>query len=110
VPSPLVCIVAVTLVGHWLGLPLKTVADLGQLPGALPAFALARGAAHARDAALIALPAFAIAMVGLLESMMTASVVDELTDTPSSKNRECSGLGIWPTSRPVSSAASRAAE
>jgi SulP family sulfate permease len=43
---------------------------------------------------LIALPAFAIAMVGLLESMMTASVADELTDTPSSKNRECSGLGV----------------
>jgi SulP family sulfate permease len=42
VPSPLVCIVVVTLVGHWLGLPLKTVADLGQLPMRLPAFALPR--------------------------------------------------------------------
>jgi SulP family sulfate permease len=43
---------------------------------------------------IIAMPALAIAMVGLLESMMTARVVDELTDTPSSKNRECTGLGI----------------
>jgi SulP family sulfate permease len=94
VPSPLVCIVAVTLVGHWLGLPLKTVADLGQLPGALPAFALPEVPLTLETLRIIALPAFAIAMVGLLESMMTASVVDELTDTPSSKNRECSGLGV----------------
>lgn len=43
---------------------------------------------------IIVLPALAIAMVGLLESMMTARVVDELTDTPSNKNRECTGLGI----------------
>lgn len=94
VPSPLVCIVVVTLVGHWLDLPLKTVADLGQLPGALPAFALPDVPLTLETLRIIALPAFAIAMVGLLESMMTASVVDELTDTPSSKNRECSGLGV----------------
>lgn len=94
VPSPLVCIVVVTLVGHWLQLPLKTVADLGLLPAALPAFALPSVPLSMETLRLIALPALAIAMVGLLESMMTASVVDELTDTPSSKNRECSGLGI----------------
>jgi SulP family sulfate permease len=89
VPSPLVCIVVVTLAGQWLGLPLKTVADLGQLPDALPAFAL-----PAVPLTLETLRIIAIAMVGLLESMMTASVVDELTDTPSSKNRECGGLGL----------------
>lgn len=94
VPSPLVCIVLVTLLGHGLGLPLKTVADLGALPDALPAFALPAVPLSLDTLRLIALPALAIAMVGLLESMMTASVVDELTDTPSSKNRECSGLGL----------------
>ena len=94
VPSPLVCIVVVALVGHWLGLPLKTVADLGLLPDALPAFAWPSVPLSMQTLQLIALPAFAIAMVGLLESMMTASVVDEVTDTPSSKNRECRGLGI----------------
>ncbi len=94
VPSPLVCIVVLTLVGHWMHLPLQTVADLGLLPDALPAFALPSVPFSIETLRLIALPAFAIAMVGLLESMMTASVVDELTDTPSSKNRECSGLGI----------------
>ena len=94
VPSPLVCIVVLTLVGQWLHLPLKTVADLGLLPDALPVFALPNVPFSMETLRLIALPAFAIAMVGLLESLMTASVVDELTDTPSSKNKECSGLGF----------------
>ncbi|RYF32273.1 MAG: SulP family inorganic anion transporter, partial [Comamonadaceae bacterium] len=94
VPSPLICIVVLTLVASGFGLPLKTVADLGQLPDALPVFAWLDVPFSLETLRLVALPALAIAMVGLLESMMTASVVDELTDTPSSKNRECSGLGI----------------
>ena len=94
VPSPLVCIVVLTLVGQWLHLPLKTVADLGALPQALPAFAWPDVPFSLETLRRIALPACAIAMVGLLESLMTASVVDELTDTPSAKNRECSGLGL----------------
>ncbi|RZI91889.1 MAG: SulP family inorganic anion transporter [Variovorax sp.] len=94
VPSPLICIVVLTLVASWFGLPLKTVADLGQLPDSLPVFAWLDVPFSLETLRLVALPALAIAMVGLLESMMTASVVDELTDTPSSKNRECSGLGI----------------
>lgn len=94
VPSPLVCIVVLTLLGYWLHLPLKTVADLGLLPDALPTFALPDVPFSMETLRLIAFPALAIAMVGLLESLMTASVVDELTDTPSSKNRESSGLGM----------------
>ena len=94
VPSPLICIVVLTLVAQWLDLPLKTVADLGALPDALPVFALPQVPVSLETLRLIALPAFAIAMVGLLESLMTASVVDELTDTPSNKNRECTGLGV----------------
>ena len=43
---------------------------------------------------IIAPTAFAIAIVGLLESLMTASIVDELTDTSSDKNRECLGQGL----------------
>ncbi|MDP9898057.1 SulP family inorganic anion transporter [Variovorax ginsengisoli] len=93
VPSPLICIVVLTVIASWFGLPLKTVADLGTLPDALPVFAWLDVPLTLETLRLIAFPALAIAMVGLLESMMTASVVDELTDTPSSKNRECSGLG-----------------
>jgi len=94
IPSPLICIVVLTVLAQWLDLPLKTVADLGKLPDSLPLFAWPDLPIDLQTLRLIALPACAIAMVGLLESMMTASVVDELTDTPSSRNRECSGLGI----------------
>ncbi|MEK8028461.1 SulP family inorganic anion transporter [Pseudaquabacterium rugosum] len=94
VPSPLVCIVVLTLAAQVGGLPLKTVADLGALPEGLPSFGLPQVPWSWETLRLIALPALAIAMVGLLESLMTASVVDELTDTPSDKNRECSGLGL----------------
>ena len=94
IPSPLVCIVVLTLVASWFGLSVKTVADLGLLPDSMPTFGWPGVPLTFDTLRLIALPALAIAMVGLLESMMTASVVDELTDTPSDKNRECSGLGV----------------
>ena len=94
IPSPLVCIVVLTLVASWFGLPVRTVADLGLLPDSMPTFGWPGVPLTLDTLRLIALPALAIAMVGLLESMMTASVVDELTDTPSDKNRECSGLGV----------------
>jgi len=94
IPSPLICILVLTGAAHALDLPLKTVADLGHLPDSLPSWALPDVPLSWRTLQLIALPALAIAMVGLLESLMTASVVDEQTDTPSAKNRECSGLGL----------------
>jgi SulP family sulfate permease len=94
IPSPLICIVVLTLGAVVLQLPVMTVADLGTLPDALPAFAWPSVPLTMETLQIIAGPALAIAMVGLLESMMTASVVDDLTDTPSSKNRECTGLGI----------------
>lgn len=95
VPSPLICIAVLSALAAWLNLPVPTVADLGRLPGALPQWlGWPQVPVDLQTLRIIAMPALAIAMVGLLESMMTARVVDELTDTPSSKNRECSGLGM----------------
>ena len=94
IPSPLICVVLVSVLNATLGLQLPTVADLGQLPDALPLFGLPQVPLSLETLQIIALPALAIAMVGLLESVLTASVIDELTDTPSNKNRECSGLGL----------------
>lgn len=94
IPPPLICVVALTILSSTLGLSLATVADLGQLPDALPIFALPEVPASLETLRIIALPALAIAMVGLLESVLTARVVDEMTETPSDKNRECSGLGL----------------
>ncbi|MGV1754033.1 SulP family inorganic anion transporter [Agrobacterium sp. CG674] len=94
VPSPLICILVLTGVSIFLQLPVMTVADLGKLPDSLPMFAWPQVPLTLETLKIIVGPALAIAMVGLLESMMTASVVDDLTGTPSSKNRECTGLGI----------------
>jgi SulP family sulfate permease len=93
-PSPLICVVVLTIASMTLKLPVLTVADLGRLPDSLPFFAWPAVPLNLETLRIIAGPALAIAMVGLLESMMTASVVDDLTDTPSSKNRECAGLGL----------------
>ena len=94
IPSPLICVLVLTVLSSALGLPLKTVADLGHLPGSLPLFALPEVPASLQTLRIIALPALAIAMVGLLESVLTAAVVDDMTGTPSNKNRECTGLGL----------------
>ena len=94
IPSPLICVVVLTVLASALGLHLPTVGDLGRLPDALPVFALPQVPVSLDTLRIILLPALAIAMVGLLESVLTAAVVDELTDTPSDKNRECAGLGV----------------
>ncbi len=94
VPSPLICILVLTAVSVGFQLPVMTIADLGKLPDSLPIFSWPAVPLTLDTIKIIAGPALAIAMVGLLESMMTASVVDDLTGTPSSKNRECTGLGI----------------
>ena len=94
IPPPLICVLVLTLLSQALGLPLATVADLGRLPEALPSLALPAVPLSLETLRIIALPALAIAMVGLLESVLTAAVVDEMTETPSDKNRECSGLGL----------------
>lgn len=94
IPSPLICIIVLTVASIALQLPVMTIADLGKLPDSLPVFGWPAVPMTLETLTIIAGPALAIAMVGLLESMMTASVVDDLTGTPSSKNRECTGLGI----------------
>jgi len=94
IPSPLICILVLTAASISLQLPVTTVADLGKLPDSFPVFSWPTVPVTLETLKIIAGPALAIAMVGMLESMMTASVVDDLTGTPSSKNRECTGLGI----------------
>ena len=94
VPSPLVTILVLTAVSVGFGLDLRTVGDMGELPSTLPTF-LIPDVPFTLDTLLIILPYSAgIAVVGLLESLMTAQVVDDLTDTGSDKNRECVGQGI----------------
>ena len=94
VPSPLVCIVLLTVISMLLGLDLRTVGDMGDLPNQLPTFLLP-DIPLTLETLLIILPySVMLAAVGILESLMTAVIVDDLTDTPSQKNRECAGQGI----------------
>jgi len=94
VPSPLVCIIALTAAAMALGLDLRTVGDMGDLPSTLPVFLIPQ-IPLSLETLLIILPySAAVAAVGLLESLMTATIVDDLTDTTSDKNRECIGQGI----------------
>jgi SulP family sulfate permease len=94
IPSPLVCIVVLTALALYFNFDLRTVGDMGELPDTLPIFLLPDIPLNFETLKIIFPVAAAIAVVGLLESLMTASLVDDLTDTPSDKNRECIGQGI----------------
>jgi len=94
VPSPLVCIIVLTVVSLSFGLDVRTVGDMGELPSTLPVFLIPDIPLNL-DTLMIILPySAAVAVVGLLESLMTAQIVDDLTDTPSDKNQECIGQGL----------------
>jgi sulfate permease, SulP family len=94
IPSPLVAIVVLTILTVVFKLPVRTVADLGELPSALPTFGLP-DVPFTLETLRILLPvAMTLAAVGLLESLLTAQIVDDMTDTPSNKNRECVGQGV----------------
>ncbi|MBF6734846.1 SulP family inorganic anion transporter, partial [Acinetobacter baumannii] len=93
-PSPLICIVLLTLFALFIGLDVRTVGDMGQLPDTLPIFLLPDIPLNLETLAIILPYSLGLAAVGLLESMMTATIVDDLTDTTSDKNRECKGQGV----------------
>jgi SulP family sulfate permease len=94
IPSPLICILVLTAFSMLVPMPVHRVADLGRLPDSLPAFLIPDVPFNLETLRIVAPYALAMAVVGLLESMMTASVVDDMTDTTSSKAQECTGLGI----------------
>lgn len=94
IPSPLVALFVMTTAVISLGIEVPTVGDMGELPTTLPIFALPQ-VPFSLETLRIVLPySLTMAIVGLLASFLTASLVDELTDTPSDKNREAKGQGI----------------
>ncbi|MGE4593809.1 SulP family inorganic anion transporter [Alcaligenes sp.] len=94
IPSPLVCIVVLTIVAIVLDLDIRTVGHMGDLPDSLPVFLLPNIPLTFETLQIIFPYAATLTVVGLLESLMTAQIVDDLTDTPSNKNRECAGQGV----------------
>ncbi|MBW3098475.1 SulP family inorganic anion transporter [Pseudohoeflea coraliihabitans] len=94
IPSPLVTIVVLTALSLALGLDIRTVGDMGDLPDTLPVFLLP-DIPLTFETLMIILPySVGVAAVGLLESLMTQTIVDDLTDTDSNRNQECIGQGV----------------
>ncbi len=94
VPAPLIAIIVLTLITFFGGNLFPTVADMGELPSTLPLFALP-AVPFSLETLMIVLPyALPLAMVGIIESLLTANLLDEMTETGSDKNREARGQGI----------------
>ncbi|GJE55823.1 MULTISPECIES: SulP family inorganic anion transporter [Methylobacterium] len=94
VPSPLVAIAVLTAVTAAFHLDVRTVAHLGALPSTLPSLSLPQVPLTFETLHILLPYAATLAAVGLLESLLTAQIVDDMTDTGSSKNRECAGQGV----------------
>ncbi|RVT93377.1 SulP family inorganic anion transporter [Sphingomonas crocodyli] len=93
VPSPLVAILVLSAISIGMGLPVNTVGDMGKLPDGLPGFALPQVPLTLETLRIILPYSLAMAAVGLLESLLTAQIVDDMTDTDSDKRVECAGQG-----------------
>jgi len=94
VPAPLIAIVVLTGAVVVLGIAVPTVGDQGELPRSLPQLLLPAVPLEWETLQIIAPYALAVAVVGLLESLMTAKLVDDITDTRSGKTREAWGQGV----------------
>ena len=94
IPSPLVALAVMTIATITLGIDVPTVGDMGELPTAPPVFALPQVPFTFETLRIILPYSFTLAIVGLIASFLTASLVDDFTDTPSDKNREAKGQGV----------------
>ncbi|MEE4349193.1 MAG: SulP family inorganic anion transporter [Pacificimonas sp.] len=94
IPSPLVAIVLLTAFTMWFGIDVNTVGEMGELPSTLPLFALPEVPLTLETLQIIFPYSLTMAAVGLLESMLTAQIIDDLLDNGSDKRREMAGQGL----------------
>nr|WP_254177979.1 MULTISPECIES: SulP family inorganic anion transporter [unclassified Planococcus (in: firmicutes)] len=94
IPAPLIALVVLTVVAIYSGFELRTVGDLGTISQTLPSFLLPDVPFNLQTLSIIFPYSLALAIVGLLESLLTANIVDDMTDTTSDKNKEARGQGI----------------
>ncbi|EAS45583.1 SulP family inorganic anion transporter [Photobacterium profundum] len=93
-PSPLVCIIAITIFSVMYNIDIRTVGDMGSLPDSLPVFMFPDIPFSLETLNIIFPYSLALAVVGVLESLMTAKIIDDITDTDSDTNSECKGQGL----------------
>ncbi|MED1015749.1 SulP family inorganic anion transporter [Bacillus atrophaeus] len=94
VPSPLIAIIVMTIIAITLHVDVRTVGDMGELTSSLPGFLIPDVPWTFETLQIIFPYSIALALVGLLESLLTAQIIDEMTDTDSDKNKESRGQGI----------------
>ncbi len=94
IPAPLIAIFAITALTYFTNISIPTVGDEGELPSGFPIFGIPSVPFTLKTLSVIAPFAMGIAMVGLIESLLTAKLVDDITDTKSNKVRESAGQGI----------------
>jgi sulfate permease, SulP family len=94
VPAPLIAIILLTIATFTLNIELKTIGDLGTITQSLPAFFLPDVPFNLETFQIILPYAIALAIVGLMESLLTAQIIDDMTETKSNKRREACGQGI----------------
>ncbi|MBT2626057.1 SulP family inorganic anion transporter [Bacillus sp. HU-1818] len=94
IPSPLIAIIVMTIIAITLHVDVRTVGDMGELTSSLPGFLIPDVPWTFETLQIIFPYSIALALVGLLESLLTAQIIDEMTDTDSDKNKESRGQGI----------------
>lgn len=94
IPSPLICIVVLSGLALFLGADMRTVSDLGHFPDTLPIFLIPEIPLNFETFKIILPYSLTLATVGLLETMMTTTVIDEITETDSDRHKECRGQGM----------------
>lgn len=94
IPAPLIAIIILTAITFIFGVELKTIGDLGIITQSLPSFFIPDVPFNLETFQIILPYSLALAVVGLLESLLTSQIVDDMTDTKSDKNREARGQGI----------------
>ena len=94
IPSPIVSIIIITIIVKLFNIDVKTLGDMGKVTTDLPKFLIPSVPFNISTLSIIFPYAISVALVGIVESLLTSQLVDELTDTPSNKNRECIGQGL----------------
>lgn len=94
IPSPLISIALITGAAIFMDLDVRRVGDMGALPTSLPHFFIPNVPFNLETLAIIGPTALALAVVGLIESLLTASLLDDMTDTSSNKSQESVGQGV----------------
>lgn len=94
IPAPLIAIIVLTTISIFSDVKLHTVGDLGKITQTLPTFLIPQVPFSFETLQIIAPYALALSIVGLLETLLTSSIIDDMTETGSDKNREARGQGI----------------